>query len=215
MTPRPKESTREKTLENRQAILESAETAFAAKGFDGANMREIASKAGVNKFMLYYHFEDKQTLFEHVLNSMLTPIFKRVFGVIGPAADLEEAVANVYQVYADLFKARGERLRSFMAREIAAGAPRAKVLFKAFAPEIASLWGPKLEARAGRTLGDVELAMLIVSIMTGIVSTFLMEPLFSVFLDKVNIDITSEKLKQHVVADVIGGVDRCLTMHGE
>lgn len=215
MTPRPKESTREKALLNRQAILDSAETAFAAKGFDGANMREIASKAGVNKYMLYYHFEDKQTLFEKILNSMLTPIFKKVFGVIGPAADLEEAVADVYQVYADLFKSRGGRLRSFMAREIAAGAPRAKVLFKAMAPEIAGLWGPKLEARAGRHIDEEELAILVVRIMSGIVSTFLMAPLFSAFLDGVNLDLTSEKLKQHVVADVIGGVDRCLAMHNK
>ncbi len=215
MTPRPKESTREKALENRQAILESAETAFAAKGFDGANMREIASKAGVNKFMLYYHFEDKKTLFEQVLNSMLTPIFKKVSNAIGPATDLEEAVANTYQVYADLFKARGGRLRSFMAREIAAGAPRAKVLFKAMAPEMAALWGPKLEARAGRQIGEAELARLMVSIMTGIVSIFLMAPLFQPMLDVVDLDITSEKLKQHVVADVIGGVDRCLAMDSE
>ncbi|MCH8327501.1 MAG: helix-turn-helix transcriptional regulator, partial [Candidatus Marinimicrobia bacterium] len=70
MSPRPKNSTREKTAEKREKILESAMDTFAEKGFDGANMRQIARGAGVNKYMLYYHFEDKKTLFEQVLDSL-------------------------------------------------------------------------------------------------------------------------------------------------
>jgi AcrR family transcriptional regulator len=210
MSPRPKDSTKEKALENRQRILDSAEATFAAKGFDGANMREIAAAAGVNKFMLYYHFEDKQTLFEQVLNAILTPVFRKLSVAIDPAPDLETAIGNVYQIYADLFAARGGRLRSFMAREIAAGAPRAKLLFKIKAPELAVLWGVKLSEYAGQEVPPKQIAQLVMSIMTSIVSTFLMSPLFEPIFNQFEIDRADPEFKQHVVQYTLGGVDNCL-----
>ena len=205
-------STCEKTRENRRRILASAEKVFAHKGFDGANMREIAAAAGVNKFMLYYHFEDKKTLFEHVLNAILTPVFRKLANAIEPAADLEEAIANVYQVYADLFAARGGRLRAFMAREIAAGAPRAKHLFKALGPEMTVIWGRKVEAYAERPVTPKQLGLIVMSIMTGIASTFLMSPLYEAMFEQLDLGINSSDLKAHVIKDILGGVDLCLTI---
>lgn len=211
MAARPKDSTREKALENRDRMLEAAEQVFADRGFDGANMREIASTAGVNKYMLYYHFEDKQTLFEQVLSAILSPVFRKLSDAIEPAPDLETAIGNVYQIYADLFAARGGRLRSFMAREIAAGAPRAQLLFKVKAPELATIWGIKLNEYAGREIPLEQVAKLVMSIMTSIVSTFLMAPLFEPMLGQFEIDMAEPDFKQHVVDFALGGVDKCLT----
>ncbi len=210
MAPRPKDSTREKALENRDRMLEAAEQVFADKGFDGANMREIAATAGVNKFMLYYHFEDKQTLFEKVLNAILMPVFRKLADAIGPAPDLATAIGNVYQIYADQFAARGGRLRAFMGREIAAGAPRAKLIFKVIAPELAVLWGVKLSEYAGQVVPRELVAKTVMSIMTSIVSTFLMAPLFEPMLNQYEIDMADPKFKQHVVQFTLGGIDQCL-----
>ncbi len=210
MAARPKDSTREKALENRERMLEAAEEVFAERGFDGANMRAIAATAGVNKNMLYYHFEDKQTLFEQVLNAILTPVFRKLSDAIGSAPDLEKAIGNVYQIYANLFAARGGRLRSFMAREIAAGAPRAKLLFQVKAPEMAVLWGTKLNEHAGRELPVKQIAELVMSIMTSIVSTFLMAPLFEPMLHQFEIDMGDDDFKDHVIQYVLGGVEKCL-----
>ncbi|MFC1480836.1 TetR/AcrR family transcriptional regulator [Candidatus Neomarinimicrobiota bacterium] len=191
-------------------MLEAAEQVFADRGFDGANMREIASTAGVNKYMLYYHFEDKQTLFEQVLNAILTPVFRKLSDAIEPAPDLETAIGNVYQIYADLFAARGGRLRSFMGRELAAGAPRAQLLFKVKAPELASIWGIKLSEYAGEEIPLETVAKTVMSIMTSIVSTFLMAPLFEPMLGQFEIDMAKADFKQHVVDFALGGVDKCL-----
>jgi AcrR family transcriptional regulator len=60
----------EATTPTKARILRAAELVFAAKGFDGASTREIASAAGVNISSLHYHWESKETLyvavFEHV-----------------------------------------------------------------------------------------------------------------------------------------------------
>ncbi len=49
------------------AILDAAEAVFAASGYDGATMREIAERAGVAQGLIHYHFSNKQKLFESVI----------------------------------------------------------------------------------------------------------------------------------------------------
>lgn len=54
-------------LERRGRILDAASAVFAAQGFEGARVDTIASRAGVNKAMLYYHVGDKTALYSAVL----------------------------------------------------------------------------------------------------------------------------------------------------
>jgi AcrR family transcriptional regulator len=49
------------------AILDAAAEVFAEKGFAGARVDEIASRAGVNKAMLYYRVGDKEELYRRVV----------------------------------------------------------------------------------------------------------------------------------------------------
>lgn len=207
MAPRPKHSTKEKAEENRQRILESAIDSFAQKGFDGANMREIARGADVNKYMLYYHFEDKQTLFEQVLSTITQPAFARLTRATGDAADLEEAVANVYDLYADLFTAHHGRLRSFLARELAAGAPRLGKVFKVKGPEIVRLWEPKITAYlAVDKLPYQDLVRTVITIMSTIVATFLTEPVFRNILEVYGLSPQDPAHREHVLRFILGGV---------
>jgi TetR/AcrR family transcriptional regulator len=47
----------------RISILEAAIRVFAEQGLEGAAIRKVGQAAGVNSAMLYYYFENKQTLF--------------------------------------------------------------------------------------------------------------------------------------------------------
>ncbi len=49
------------------AILTAAEYEFAQKGFFGARVDEIATKANINKRMIYAYFGDKEELYRQVL----------------------------------------------------------------------------------------------------------------------------------------------------
>ncbi len=207
MNARPRMSTHEKAQENRRRILESAEKVFARKGFDGANMREIAAAAGVNKFMLYYHFEDKQTLFERVLDAISRPVFRKLTDTIDGAASLEEAIGAVYDLYARLFAKNEGRLRSFMAREIAAGAPRAGKLLKLKLPVILDHWAPKIERDLGRgPLPERQLALAVMNIMLSIVSRFLMQPLFAEVMAAQQLSLADRDVREQVVQFILGGV---------
>ncbi|GAA1519709.1 TetR family transcriptional regulator [Kribbella lupini] len=57
----------------RQAILESAMTAFTKRGYDGAGVREIATDAGVTAMLVNRYFGSKEELFAEVVDTMLAP----------------------------------------------------------------------------------------------------------------------------------------------
>jgi len=59
----------------REAILDAAERSFAERGLAGVSMRGIAAEAGLrNQASLYHHFQDKQALYEAVLERGLAPL---------------------------------------------------------------------------------------------------------------------------------------------
>jgi TetR/AcrR family transcriptional regulator len=55
-------------------ILNAAEALFAARGFAGVSVREIAGQVGLNQASIYNHFTGKQALYEAVLERGLRPI---------------------------------------------------------------------------------------------------------------------------------------------
>jgi AcrR family transcriptional regulator len=52
---------------SQNTILAAARDEFAEHGLGGARMDRIAERAGVNKRLIYYYFEDKDRLFQAVL----------------------------------------------------------------------------------------------------------------------------------------------------
>jgi AcrR family transcriptional regulator len=51
----------------RQRILDVARAAFIERGYADVSMQEIADAAGLTKAAIYYHFKDKEELFQQVL----------------------------------------------------------------------------------------------------------------------------------------------------
>src|SRR3569833_1534946 len=59
---------RERTRSN---IVAAARAEFAARGYAGARMEQIAQRAGVTKELIYHYFRSKEALFEEVRTSQL------------------------------------------------------------------------------------------------------------------------------------------------
>lgn len=62
----------------RRRILDAALKVFAARGFAGARVNEIARRAATNKRMLYHYFGDKEGLFRAVLRYKIQDRASRV-----------------------------------------------------------------------------------------------------------------------------------------
>jgi AcrR family transcriptional regulator len=54
----------------RQAVLDSAAALFAERGFAGTSLDEVARAARVTRGAVYHHFENKQALFQAVLEAL-------------------------------------------------------------------------------------------------------------------------------------------------
>lgn len=66
----PRESAPRRTRDadrSQQALLIAAKEEFAEHGLGGARMERIAQRAGLNKRLIYYYFDDKERLFQAVL----------------------------------------------------------------------------------------------------------------------------------------------------
>ena len=59
----------------RERILQSAVELFAARGFHGTSVRDLAQAVGIEAASLYYHFPSKQVLlhvlFDQIMNELL------------------------------------------------------------------------------------------------------------------------------------------------
>jgi len=64
--------------ERREAILAAALEEFSASGFAATRLDDVARRAGVAKGTIYLYFRDKETLFQELVRSMLTPVIGTV-----------------------------------------------------------------------------------------------------------------------------------------
>jgi AcrR family transcriptional regulator len=87
----------------RAILLGAASQVFAEKGFDGASVREITSRAGANLGAITYHFGSKAGLFEAVLSSHQAPLVEKMEAAAwGPGTTLERLEAVVRTHFAHL-----------------------------------------------------------------------------------------------------------------
>ncbi|MCR8723168.1 TetR/AcrR family transcriptional regulator [Frigidibacter sp. ROC022] len=63
--------------QTRERILDAARDEFSAKGLSGARVNTIAERAGVNKQLIYYYFDDKERLYGAVLERAYRDIRKQ------------------------------------------------------------------------------------------------------------------------------------------
>jgi AcrR family transcriptional regulator len=70
-TRSPRSRQRPVSIAARDAILKAAEEEFTERGFSGARAHSIATRAGVNKALPFYHFGSKAELYDEVIKRAL------------------------------------------------------------------------------------------------------------------------------------------------
>lgn len=102
------------------AILQAAVRQFAEKGYDGARVDRIAEEAGVNKALLYYHFQDKERLYGRVLMDV---ILRTVDAVTEKTQQAETAEDKLRSYITTLIRSIGGNryFAPMVMREIAGG----------------------------------------------------------------------------------------------
>ncbi|MFI7318660.1 MULTISPECIES: TetR/AcrR family transcriptional regulator [Streptomyces] len=108
--PRRTRRTRMTGAERREQLLDIGRTLFAAKGFEGTSVEEIAAKAGVSKPVVYEHFGGKEGLYAVVVDREMRQLLDMVTGALTaghPRELLEQAafaLLDYIETYTDGFR---------------------------------------------------------------------------------------------------------------
>jgi TetR/AcrR family transcriptional regulator len=65
-------------LNSKTRILNAAVQIFAERGFHGARIEDIGTKAEINKAMVYYYYTDKNSLYQEALNMIVGQIYSGI-----------------------------------------------------------------------------------------------------------------------------------------
>jgi TetR/AcrR family transcriptional regulator len=86
---------------SRDAILDAALHCFAKRGFAATTIKALASEANVNSALLYYYFEDKETLYRETLRHVATRLATSAGRGLDDIGDPEEAVRRFVEQQAE------------------------------------------------------------------------------------------------------------------
>jgi AcrR family transcriptional regulator len=107
----------------RDAILAAGATEFAAHGFAGASVDNIAARSGFNKAMIYYHFKSKRALYVEILRDVFRLMGSRSADIVASDRDPAAKIAAFIDAF-DQLAATRPYMPPMMMREMAEGARR-------------------------------------------------------------------------------------------
>lgn len=93
-----------KDQDRRQQILDAAQKVFAAKGFDGASVKDLAKAARVSPGLLYWYFKDKTDLLVSLLTERIETVFGQLPGSVSFDAPPEEFMPQFAHFYIGTFE---------------------------------------------------------------------------------------------------------------
>ena len=105
------------TSQARTAILDAAEALFARHGFTATTIKQIGADAEVNPALLYYYFDDKETLYHEVLTRRLDSMIAVAGAYLAPGISPVDAIRGFLTAYVE-FMLQHPYLPRIIAREL-------------------------------------------------------------------------------------------------
>ncbi|MFS0892747.1 TetR family transcriptional regulator [Microbacterium sp. 179-I 3D3 NHS] len=150
--------------DSRERIIAAAVHEFGEQGYDGATVRSIAARAGVDSALVHHYFGTKADLFAEAVGIPLRPDVDVPAIVAGPR---DEVGDRLVRYVLEAFEQPDIRRRGVMLMRTAIGS-------RVTAPLLAGFLSRELIGRIARTLGvpDAELrATLVASQVSGMLLT--------------------------------------------
>ncbi len=113
-------ATRHDVPQTSKRLLDAAEIAFGASGFDGAKLADIAAIAGIRRPSLLYHFDSKEALYAAVVERAFEDIGRALAVAMIRASSFEARITLLVERFAGFLEARPDAGRVFL-REVLDG----------------------------------------------------------------------------------------------
>lgn len=106
----------------RAKILSSAERQFALRGFAETRLEDVAEEVGLRRAALFYHFRDKQALYDAVLADVFGDLLERLGQQLHGSGPVPDRIDACIEIWVDAVGARPSLAR-FLMREAAGADP--------------------------------------------------------------------------------------------
>ena len=141
--------------QRRAAILAAALEEFVARGFAAARLDDVARRARIAKGTIYLYFRDKESLFQELVRTMLSPLV----GTIEAAPLCDVPIRSVAEMIVDVFikEIYGTR-RKDVIRLIISEGPRFPKLAEVYYREVIARVLPVIRGRLALAVERGELS---------------------------------------------------------
>lgn len=95
-----------KAERTRAAILAAAEQAFARRGYAATRLEDVADAVGVKRPALFYHFRDKQALYDAVIEEAFGDLVARIEASLTAAGPIAPRIEGAVEAWVDAIQAR-------------------------------------------------------------------------------------------------------------
>jgi len=95
-----------KAQRTRAAILEQAQRLFAERGFTDTRLEDLADAVGLKRPALFYHFKDKQALYDAVVEDLFKELWERTEATLTGAGPIAERLEKSIDTWVDGVAAR-------------------------------------------------------------------------------------------------------------
>jgi TetR/AcrR family transcriptional regulator len=110
----PKDTFKQLAKEKKERVLRAAAGLFAERGYAGADMALVASRAGVAKGSLYNYFQSKEDLYLFVCSEGIARSRRAVYNEIEPHWDIYCQVEHIFRRGAEFVLAHPEYIRLYL-----------------------------------------------------------------------------------------------------
>lgn len=86
-------------LTTAERILEAADEVLAEVGYEGASVRAVAERAGVNKALIFYHYDSKSALFDRVIQRYYAAHLEALRAAFSGQGDARARLHSVLDAY--------------------------------------------------------------------------------------------------------------------
>jgi TetR/AcrR family transcriptional regulator len=107
--------------DTREGLLTAATQLFAARGFEGVSVAQIAHGAGVTKALVNYHFGGKRKLYLAIITSTFAEIVERVEQLVASGRPAPDQLREFVALVGEMATTRRPHFPAMMLREALAG----------------------------------------------------------------------------------------------
>lgn len=159
-----------------ERILRAATALFLERGFKDASTREIASRAGVSRAAVFWHFGSKAGLFQEACKELLVP-FREAFELTLQHLDPRKRLFEQFAVYARFVESHRPTIEAFV--RFSLGSPDLQSSLRRQLLALQGAFEHKLEETLRELLGPREagpIAAALVALLDGDLLLSLLDP---------------------------------------